>query len=261
VEGGAADPAAWLSGLDARIDTEAILGRPLRTVGVVVSTDAAAQAWARQEDAPDGALLVAGAELSGRRHRGQPWPSVAGESLACSIILRPELPARAEALLWVLAALGAAEGTGAASGRDVTVGWPADLLVDGLPVGGITVSSALGPGRVEWAALTVRVLARGSHAGLHSLAELGAEVALDELLLAILDRLASRYDGDVSTLFAALEARCSTVGATVRVRARPHGELTGRAVAVDELGRLVVEQGQRRVPLSVDQVQSVDVLA
>jgi BirA family biotin operon repressor/biotin-[acetyl-CoA-carboxylase] ligase len=80
-----------------------------------------------------------------------------------------------------------------------------------------------------------------------SLAEaIGAEVAADVLLAALVDALSGSIDGlvrDEAALLSAYRRRCATIGRPVAIERPGGGRLEGIAVAVDDAGRLVVEAG------------------
>jgi len=82
----------------------------MRTYPVAVSVEAMAAAWARQEQAPEGATVVAAQELAARGRRGTVWKTIPDRSLSLAVVLRPALPPAGEQLLWILASLAAAEG-------------------------------------------------------------------------------------------------------------------------------------------------------
>lgn len=222
----------------------------LRRYDLAVSVTALALAEARQNDAPEGTLIVAEHELTPRGRRAEGWTSVAGASLAAALVLRPALPPQGEGLLWLLASVAAAEGVAAASGLDVRTAWPDGLVVGSARVGMVDMDAQLGPGRIDSAVLTLRVQV-GAAAGDDSLAALGADTTRERVLESVLDRLAARYDDSVSALLAAYTDRCATLGTTVRAEMMPRGDITGVATGVDEGGNLVVETpaGPRPVAL------------
>lgn len=250
----------------ATFGAEAPLGHPLQHYPVGVSADSLALGWARQHDAPEGALVVTEVELSARGRRGQTWVSVGGRSLAFAVVLRPALPPAGEGLLWLLASLAAAEGLEAAAGFDVRLKWPNDLLVGGRGIGGVRVEAQLGPGSIESAILTMRV-----NVGLEeedfppdlrdrvtSVAIEGAACARIDVLSAILDRLASRYEAGVSTLLEDYRERCDTLGTRVRALLRPSGEAVGRAADIDDHGGLVIETPSGQGTIGVDRLQRLE---
>lgn len=250
----------------AALAADATLGAPVQHYPVAVSVESLAQAWVRQRDAPEGALLVADAELSARGRRGTSWVSVAGRSLAFSVVLRPGLPPAGEGLLWLLASLAAAEGVEQATGLDVRLKWPNDLLVGGLGLGGVRVDAQLGPGTVDTAVLTVRVntglteqdfpdTLRGT---VTSLAMQGVSQSRVAVLAAVLARLSVRYAEGVPALLEAYRARCDTLGTRVRAYLMPTGEAAGRAVDVEEHGGLVLETTSGRGSIGVDGLQRLE---
>lgn len=238
------------------------MGDPVRLHPVAVTTESLALGWARQHDAPEGALVVAEHELSARVRRSVPWVSQAGRSLAFSLVVRPDLPPSGEGLLWLLTSLAAAEGIEDVTGLEVRLKWPNDLLLGDRRLGGIRVDAHLGPGIVEVAVLTARINVGGSSddfpedlqdqvATLQEAAT-GEPPGRLEVLTAVLDRLAERYEASVPDLLEAYRARCDTLGRRVRADLMPQGAVHGRAVDLSETGGLVLETPTGRGTVAVD---------
>lgn len=223
-------------------------GTPHQVYPVTVSVDSIALAWLRQEGAAEGAVVVAESELSARGRRRVTWTSVAGGSLAFSVLLRPQLPVEGEGLLWLLASLAAAEGVEEATGVAVRLKWPNDLLASGRRLGLVDVSAQLGPGQVETAVLTVRLNATltadevptGLRDEATSLTVEGGEASRETVLARIVERLEARYSGGVPELLDAYRKRCATLGQHVRAEMEPTGVVAGVATDIDSGGRLVV---------------------
>lgn len=255
-----------LERLEAALGGERLFGTEVQAYEVAVSTESLALAWARQHDAPEGALVVADAELSARGRRGASWVSVPGRSLAFSVVVRPGLPAAGEGLLWLLSSLVTAEGLEQLTGLDARLKWPNDVLVDGRGVAAVRVDAHLGPGQVETAVLTVRVnvdlsedeLSRAPGRPVTSLAVEGASQPRVAVLTAILDRLEVRYGESVSDLLDAYRARCDTLNRRIRAELMPSGEAAGLAADVDETGALIVESGTRRSVVGVDALKRLE---
>lgn len=242
------------------------LGTPVRHYDVGVSVESLALGWARQNDAPEGALVVTDVELSARGRRGQTWVSVGGRSLAFSVILRPALPPAGEGLLWLLASLAAAEGIEEATGLDVRLKWPNDLLVDGRGLGNVRVDAQLGPGVIESAVLTTRVnvgleaedFPDAMRPDVTSLAMLERARPRSAVMAAILTALAARYEAGVPALLSAYRARCDTIGTRVRALLVPSGEAAGLAADVDDHGGLVIETMSGSGSIGVDRLQRLE---
>lgn len=228
----------------------------VRRVAVTGSTNADLLADAAA-GAPEGSVLVADHQLTGRGRLGRQWLTPPGSALAVSVLLRPPAATR-DRLGWLplltgLAVLDALDVL--APGVGATLKWPNDLLVgsgDGAAkVAGVLAQALPGPGSGQGRAgavvvgvgVNVSTPADELPAGVvaTSLAAAGADVDRDELLGVLLARLGERHRRwlDGTDPLADLRARCSTLGRDVTVD-RPGGALTGRAVDVDPAGRLLV---------------------
>ena len=60
-----------------------------RRYEVAMSVEALASAWARTENAPDGAVVVADSEISGRLRGGTPWRAAGDDALIMAMVIRP----------------------------------------------------------------------------------------------------------------------------------------------------------------------------
>ena len=206
----------------------AVLGeRPVRAYPALLSTEAAAMAWART-GAQGGSVVVADYQASPRGRGGLPWTVEAGRGLGFSLILRPALPPEREGWPYVAASLAVAEVLGAHAG----VEWPdtAAGTADHDTLAQLGAYVELGPDRTEWVCVTVLVTeAAAPRVDL-----------LRRLVTAVELRLADPED-DVLTAY---RSRCLTLGRRVRARMIPMGadgpEVVGEAVDVLGDGSLVV---------------------
>jgi BirA family biotin operon repressor/biotin-[acetyl-CoA-carboxylase] ligase len=116
-----------------------ILFRP-----VVASTNDEAAALA-VDGAPEGTTVLAEEQTAGRGRRGRTWHSPAGAGIYFSTVFRPtgtEILTRhgsgsATALLTVMSGVAVAEGIRQATGLDVAIKWPNDIVVEtGVSVAG-----------------------------------------------------------------------------------------------------------------------------
>lgn len=204
--------------------------RPVRTWRAVVSLEAAAQEWARA-GGPDGGVVVAGYQAAPRGRAGRPWTVDHDRDLVLSVLVRPDLEAEREGWLYTVAVMALCE----TAGR--SVGWPDRAHgVDGGEVGAASVHGELGPGRVDWAVVTMLVRGPADHPG-------AARTLLDSF-----DAYRHREPEQV---VAAHRERCSTLGRQVVARMIPLGPagpvITGTAVDLRADGALVVqtERGSR----------------
>ncbi|MGI9601469.1 MAG: biotin--[acetyl-CoA-carboxylase] ligase [Acidimicrobiales bacterium] len=192
-------------------------------------------------------VLVADHQTSGRGRLDRRWESPPGANLLVSVLLRPE--GQPDRWGWVSAAVAVAAVDACHQlGVDVAVKWPNDLHHDGAKVAGllaeaVTTPSALVVGlgvNVAWPA------AADPELGATSLRALGAAGDRFDLLgelLPALDRRIDELARDQAGLVAAYRSRCSTLGERVRVDLVGGGEITGKAITVDDRGALLVDTG------------------
>jgi BirA family biotin operon repressor/biotin-[acetyl-CoA-carboxylase] ligase len=255
----------------APIDAAAVRGRlgprwsAVEVVDEVPSTNAAL--LSRGADGTDGAVLVAEYQSAGRGRFDRTWTSPPGAGLTFSVRLHPPVATAHWAWLPLLAGVAVAEAVDAVGGGvvDAALKWPNDLLVaaHGQPLakcGGILVQSDAGAVVIGIGINVSTTAAELPVPEATSLALCGAEIARDDLLVAVLASLDAGYaawcaaggDPESSGLAAAYRSRCATLGADVAVYTSAE-TLRGRAVDVDASGRLVVDvAGQRHAVTAGD---------
>ena len=101
--------------------------RPFRYFPSIGSTMDAARAWA-EAGAPDGAVVAADEQTSGRGRQGRSWHTPPGAALAFSLLTRPALAAHRAMRLTMLAGLAAVEGIEWATGLRLDLKWPNDVV-------------------------------------------------------------------------------------------------------------------------------------
>jgi BirA family biotin operon repressor/biotin-[acetyl-CoA-carboxylase] ligase len=99
---------------------------------------------------PEGTVVIAGFQRSGRGRRGRTWFSPPGRNLYLSILLRPgkgmkELPE----LSWVVAGAVALVLRNAGVRNQVALKCPNDVLVGGRKIAGILLENRIGPGQPD----------------------------------------------------------------------------------------------------------------
>jgi BirA family biotin operon repressor/biotin-[acetyl-CoA-carboxylase] ligase len=211
-------------------------------------------------DAPDRTVLAAEHQLAGRGRFDRSWTSPPRAGLTFSMLFRPTAPVVHWGWLPLLAGLALHEAVSEATTVATSLKWPNDLLVhpDGGKLAGILAQTS-GETVVIGIGLNVDTLADELPVETATSLFLAGDQAVDrtELLAAILRRVDARVaqwsdcDGDAAAcgLAATYRAACSTIGRPVRVRLTDDRELRGDALAVDEVGRLVVRTrtGEERV--------------
>ena len=115
------------------------LARRIVVFDAVDSTNAVTMA-AASDGAPEGLLVVAEEQRSGKGRKGRAWLSVKGRSLTFSLLLRPERSEEALTAILALAAVRALSGFVERSG----IKWPNDIFLGGKKLGGILAESKEG---------------------------------------------------------------------------------------------------------------------
>ncbi|GAA3391674.1 biotin--[acetyl-CoA-carboxylase] ligase [Streptomyces roseoviridis] len=209
---------------------------------------------ARADELPEGAVLVAEEQTSGRGRLDRSWVAPARSGLFLSVLLKPDVPVHHWGWLPLLTGVAAAQGLGRAAGADLSLKWPNDLLVrvggEERKTGGILAERAGADGVVI--GLGINVSLREDELPVPGAGSLLLAAAVstdrDTLLRAVLRSLEQWYgdwvraggDPAASGLQDAYAAGCATLGRRVRADLPGERMLEGDAVAVDEDGRLVV---------------------
>lgn len=229
----AADEA--VAGTDLATDalSRALAARPVRSYRALLSTEADALAWARA-GAADGAVVVADYQASPRGRAGWPWEVRPGAGLGFSLVLRPNLAARREGWLYIVATSGVAD----ALDGDTSIEWPDEVRMGGRRAAAVGIQVQPDGNRLEWAVISVLVV--------------DATPPRAPLLARVVDAIEARLRERNATVLANYERRCETVGRRVRallVPLRPGGpNVTGTAVRALADGALLIEpEDGRRV--------------
>jgi BirA family biotin operon repressor/biotin-[acetyl-CoA-carboxylase] ligase len=206
--------------------------------------------------APQWTLVGAGHQTAGRGRHGRTWVDRPGTALMTSLVLRPSIAPEALGLLTLLAGAAWAESAREIGGLDVRCKWPNDLLVGESKAGGVLASSSVAAHEVRWVVI-------GSGLNLEAPGVEGAtglgDVDRVALLGGFLARVREALAGPSTSLADDVVARWSAVSATLgrRVAAVGHDgvRLEGLAVAVDALGRLVVETADGPSAVASEEVE------
>lgn len=238
--------------LRAALVVEGGLWSQLRVVAETASTNADVAAMAAA-GAPEGLVVVAEHQVSGRGRAGRTWTAPPRSGLTFSVLLRPPVSTRARwAWLSLLAGLSVAVPLTRRSGLDVGLKWPNDVIVGERKLGGLLAEVA---GDVVVLGVGLNVSLRENELPIPTATSLriaGSDVVDREpVLRAVLRDLAVRYrawcgaDGDVDTtgLLRGYRESCVTLGRDVTASLPDGRVLVGRAVDVDGYGRLLVDDG------------------
>jgi BirA family biotin operon repressor/biotin-[acetyl-CoA-carboxylase] ligase len=223
------------------------------------STNAVVADRAR-DGAGAGLVVVAEHQTAGRGRLDRVWETPARAALTVSVLLRPD----AEPSRWPWLPLMTGLAASAALPGEPALKWPNDVLLGDQKVAGILVErveTPTGPAAVLGVGINVTMTADELPVPTAtSLALQGHEVDRTDLLLAFLVEL----DAQVASWSSGREAdpalreayvdRCATLGEDVRVDLPSGATVEGRAVDVDDGGRLVVDTGDGRTAVGAGDV-------
>ncbi|HEX3333040.1 MAG TPA: biotin--[acetyl-CoA-carboxylase] ligase [Acidimicrobiales bacterium] len=199
--------------------------------------------------APAGLVAVADHQTAGRGRLGRSWESPPATNLLASVLLRPAIDAADLHLCTTAVALAAIDACDEVAGVSAQLKWPNDLLVGGAKVAGILAEAEFADDEVVAVVVGIGINvgwpgppdAGGTSLEVASGSAVDRRALLDHLLDALtrrgaaLDEVAGRR-----TLAEEGRRRSATIGQRVLVTLED-GEISGRAVAIDDSGRLVVE--------------------
>ena len=234
--------------LAAALTRDGGLWRSLEVVEEIGSTNAELVAAAARNE-PEGTVLVAEHQVSGRGRLDRVWTSPPRAGLTVSFLLRPDVPAARKGWLPLLTGVALAESVREVSGVLPSLKWPNDLLAaDGRKLAGILAETS-GRAVVVGTGLNVSTTAAELPETGTSLERItGGRVDRGTLLLTFLRAVERRYrrwadvlgDPVASGLAQDYLAWSSTVGSEIVVDLPDGSVLDGVAQAVDWDGRLVV---------------------
>ena len=245
-----ADVAAALAGQAKRFDVDIL--------DECASTNVEAMRRA-EAGAPSGSVVAAKRQTAGRGRMGRTWFSEPGASLTFSLLWRfpPKTLPHGLSLAVGVALVEALEALGVGG---LALKWPNDVLRDGRKLAGVLVE--LVPGAPHAAVigigLNLRLPADMPAEVRDTAAPLGVDLPPAELLARVLESLLQVLETFGSSGFVALRerwlARCAHRDRMVTILSEFAPPLTGRCVAVDVDGALMIE-----TPVCVQRVLSGEV--
>ena len=232
-----------------------VVGRRVIALPQVESTNTAASQLA-QAGEPSGTVIITEDQTAGRGRLGRSWHLRPGTGIACSVVLRPTLPADGLVRLNMAAAVAAVEAC-RSTGAMAQIKWPNDIVVGEHKLGGILCEAAIRGTGIQFVIVGIglnvnddvaRVFAQPS--ALRTTAtslRLVAGQPVDRMavllrLLRELDSLVGTDDHDPQALASAWAMRSATVGRLVSIHDVTTGAAVaqGRAIRLDLDGALVV---------------------
>lgn len=222
--------------------------------------------YARQlaeQGAPQGTLVAADEQTAGRGRRGRGWISPSGESLAMTLILRPEGHPSQVARLSLMTALAVAKAIARVTALDCRIKWPNDIVCQGRKLCGLLLEMSADESSVHYVVAGVGVNVHQKEfpqeialsAGSLDLLT-GRSIRRADIIRAFLEEFEAAMALDAAggdAFMAEYRAWSATLGQRVQVAAI--GEtFVGTAQRVTSDGALVVrtDDGEERTVLAAD---------
>lgn len=227
-------------------------GRNLRLFDVVGSTQDELRALAEQ-GAPEGTVVIAEQQTSGRGRMGRAWVSPAGKGVWMSLLLRPSVPLPLTPQLTLLAAVALSRAITRLVPLTIGIKWPNDLLVDGRKISGILLESAAEDERLRYVVVGLGISANLEaedypeellQRAISLKMAAGQPVSRSELIAAILEQFEQLYALYLEQGFAPIRALWEAHSVTLNRQATlttPQGVIEGTPRGLDDMGGLQVE--------------------
>jgi len=217
---------------------------------------------------PEGTLILAEKQTSGKGRLGRAWFSPAGIGLCFSLILKPQLPPNELPKLTLVAAVALSKAIYQEAHRRPLVKWPNDLYLEGRKVSGILTELSGEMGRLEYLILGVGINInqesvdfpeeiREKAGSLRSILGQKKPFSRLDLLGKYLKQLEEEYTNAIRSGFERTLTYCRRHSATLGNRV----EVTdgrrvyqGKAIRIEDHGGLVVEdeEGKQAQVISGD---------
>jgi len=207
---------------------------------------------------PEGTVVIAESQSSGRGRRGRQWYSDSGQGIFLSLILRPPLPVNELSrinMAIALAIVDALQEVGIKSG----IKWPNDILIKDRKIAGILTEAITDMDGIEFIVsgigLNVNTLIEDFPAELRPIVtsvreEAGRMVSRVHLLQILLLKLEQRYQQLISGAFTEILEQVRTLSLVIgrAITIKQLGGITeGRAIDIDNNGFLLVRDGQGNI--------------
>lgn len=137
--------------------TGGIIGREIIFFESVASTNDAAMEIGAQREEPEGIVVIADSQKSGKGRLGRSWLSPPGGNLYFTLLLRPSFPPREAPLLTLMAAVAVVSAIREHTGLSAVIKWPNDILVGDKKTGGILMEMKSDANRINLIALGIGV--------------------------------------------------------------------------------------------------------
>lgn len=216
-------------------------------------------------DAPNGTLVVAGKQESGRGRRGRSFESPAGTGIFMTLLLRPEIEPQNASMLTLVSALAVAKGIEHMVDLPVQIKWPNDIVINGKKVCGILTEMSAQMDYVNYIVIGIGINV-GNEEFPEEIKDVATSIYLESgkhvnramLIEKIWEEFEDYYElyektQDLSSLVKEYDSYLVNRGQKVRVldSKEPY---EGKAMGITDRGELIVDTWEARRLVSVGEV-------
>ena len=210
------------------------------------------------EGCPEGTLVTADYQSSGKGRRGRAWSSPKGEAVYMSLVLRPDLPPVSASMVTLVGAMAVTAAVGRETGLSCQIKWPNDVVSGGRKVCGILTEMSAEMDTVNYIVIGIGINVNMTEfpeelrRTATSLAlECGHQVARSRLVAACGKYFEKYYeiflrDKSLKNLKKTYESALVNKGADVSV-ITADGTFNRKALGINDMGELMVEDETGRV--------------
>lgn len=227
-----------------------VMGKELICYKETGSTNNDAKRMA-EEGAAHGTMIVADMQTGGRGRRGREWKSASGESIAMTLLLRPDILPENASMLTLVGALALTDAIDSLTTGSCRIKWPNDIVLNEKKLCGILTEMSTETDYIHYV-----VIGSGVNANQTSFPEeiqsVATSICIEEgkkcnraaIVAKYLEEFEKYYDifvktQDMSGLIEQYNSILVNKDRVVRIL-DPKGEFTGTALGIDERGELMV---------------------
>lgn len=217
----------------------------------------------------EGTVIIAEEQTKGRGTKGRSWYSVHGKGLYLSVILRPEGPDIS--LLPLVAGLAAKEAVMSATGLDIRLKWPNDLICEKKKLGGILCESNFLGNRVNYVIVGIGMnldhepddFPEEIRFFVSSLKIMTKRSADRDLLFSCLWRALNYWyglfrEGKNDEIVRAFEESMAVVKGKKIIILRDESQISGFYAGIDSQGGLILEVGGERIHFYSGEILTIE---
>lgn len=223
----------------------------------VDSTNNAAK---READMPNGTLFISEIQTGGKGRLGRAWSSPRGEGIWMSVLLKPNMLPQDVAQITLIAGMAVAKGIGCGA----VIKWPNDVIIGTKKVCGILTEMSAEIERVNYVVCGIGINVNTpefdseiADKATSLYLETGTKHERSPIISNIMNEFERIYEKfrkeGIRGITDEYRTLCVTVGRDVKV-IYPDHEFSGKAVGIDDSGRLIVKTADKSVAVNSGEV-------